>query len=166
METFFKTDDSWSSVVLRVMLGVVMFAHGAQKLLGWFGGNGFSGTMGFFTNVMHLPWLIAFLVIMGESLGSLALIAGLLTRFTAASFIVIMLGAIATSHWPQGFFMNWFGKQQGEGFEYHLLVIGMSAALLIAGAGKWSVDGLIARWLSGRAEREPGIQRKTFKAVG
>ena len=166
METFFKTDDSWSSVVLRVMLGVVMFAHGAQKLLGWFGGNGFSGTMGFFTNVMHLPWLIAFLVIMGESLGSLALIAGLLTRFTAASFIVIMLGAIATSHWPQGFFMNWFGKQQGEGFEYHLLVIGMSAALLIAGAGKWSVDGLIARWLSGRAEGEPGIQRKTFKAVG
>lgn len=166
METFFKTDDSWSSVVLRVMLGVVMFAHGAQKLLGWFGGNGFSGTMGFFTNVMHLPWLIAFLVIMGESLGSLALIAGLLTRFTAASFIVIMLGAIATSHWPQGFFMNWFGKQQGEGFEYHLLVIGMSAALLIAGAGKWSVDGLIARWLSGRAEREPGIERKTFKAVG
>ena len=166
METFFRTDDSWSSVVLRVMLGVVMFAHGAQKLLGWFGGNGFSGTMGFFTNVMHLPWLIAFLVIMGESLGSLALIAGLLTRFTAASFIVIMLGAIATSHWPQGFFMNWFGKQQGEGFEYHLLVIGMSAALLIAGAGKWSVDGLIARWLSGRAEREPGIERKTFKAVG
>lgn len=166
METFFKTDDSWSSVVLRVMLGVVMFAHGAQKLLGWFGGNGFSGTMGFFTNVMHLPWLIAFLVIMGESLGSLALIAGLLTRFTAASFIVIMLGAIATSHWPQGFFMNWFGKQQGEGFEYHLLVIGMSAALLIAGAGKWSVDGLIARWLAGRAEDEPGIQRKTFKAVG
>ena len=166
METFFKTDDSWSSVVLRVMLGVVMFAHGAQKLLGWFGGNGFSGTMGFFTNVMHLPWLIAFLVIMGESLGSLALIAGLLTRFTAASFIVIMLGAIATSHWPQGFFMNWFGKQQGEGFEYHLLVIGMSAALLIAGAGKWSVDGLIARWLSGQAEGEPGIQRKTFKAVG
>jgi putative oxidoreductase len=148
------------------MLGIVIFAHGAQKLLGWFGGNGFSGTMGFFTNVMHLPWLIAFLVIIGESLGSLALIAGLLTRFTAASFIVIMLGAIATSHWPQGFFMNWFGKQQGEGFEYHLLVIGMSAALLIAGAGKWSVDGLIARWLSGRAEREPGIQRKTFKAVG
>ena len=80
METIFKTDDSWSSLVLRVVLGVVIFAHGAQKLLGWFGGNGFSGTMGFFTNVMHLPWLIAFLVIIGESLGSVALIAGLLTR--------------------------------------------------------------------------------------
>jgi putative oxidoreductase len=166
METLFKTDDSWSSLVLRVVLGVVIFAHGAQKLLGWFGGNGFSGTMGFFTNVMHLPWLIAFLVIVGESLGSVALIAGLLTRFTAASFIVIMLGAITTSHWPQGFFMNWFGKQQGEGFEYHLLVIGMSAALLIAGGGKWSIDGLIARWISDRAERETGAHGKTFKAVG
>lgn len=166
METIFKTDDSWSSLVLRVVLGIVIFAHGAQKLLGWFGGNGFSGTMGFFTNVMHLPWLIAFLVIIGESLGSLALIAGLLTRFTAASFIVIMLGAIATTHWPQGFFMNWFGKQQGEGFEYHLLVIGMSTALLIAGGGKWSIDGLIARGTSDRAGREPGVHSKTFKAVG
>jgi putative oxidoreductase len=166
METLFKTDDSWSSLVLRVMLGVVIFAHGAQKLLGWFGGNGFSGTMGFFTNVMHLPWLIAFLVIIGESLGSLALILGLLTRFTAASFIVIMLGAIATTHWPQGFFMNWFGKQQGEGFEYHLLVIGMSAALLIAGGGKWSIDGLIARWRSNAAERDPGVHGTPYKAVG
>ena len=98
METILKTDDAWSSLVLRVVLGVVIFAHGAQKLLGWFGGNGFSGTMGFFTNVMHLPWLIAFLVIIGESLGSVALIAGLLTRFTAASYMVIMLGAIATVH--------------------------------------------------------------------
>jgi putative oxidoreductase len=167
MEALFKTDDSWASLVLRVTLGVVMFAHGAQKLLGWFGGNGFSGTMGFFTNVMHLPWLIAFLVIIGESLGSLALIAGLLTRFTAASFIVIMLGAIATSHWPQGFFMNWSGKQQGEGFEYHLLVTGMSAALVIAGGGKWSVDGLIARWISGRQRDQRGLGRsKEFKAVG
>jgi len=166
MDILFKTDDSWSSVGLRVMLGVVIFAHGAQKLLGWFGGNGFSGTMGFFTNVMHLPWLIAFLVIIGESLGSLALIAGFLTRFTAASFIVIMLGAIATSHWPQGFFMNWFGKQQGEGFEYHLLVIGMSAALLIAGGGKWSIDGLIARRMSKAGEREPGVHGTPFKAVG
>ncbi|MBA2252286.1 MAG: DoxX family protein [Nitrospirales bacterium] len=167
METLFRTDDSWSNLVLRIVLGVVIFAHGAQKLLGWFGGNGFSGTMGFFTGVMHLPWLIAFLVIIGESLGSVALIAGLLTRFTAASFIVIMLGAIATSHWPQGFFMNWFGKQQGEGFEYHLLVIGMSAALFIAGGGKWSVDGLIARWISGRQRDERDLRRsKEFKAVG
>lgn len=145
MHALFKTDQSWASLILRVTLGVVIFAHGAQKLLGWFGGNGFDGTMGFFTNVMHLPWLVAFLVIIGESLGSLGLITGLLTRFTAASFIVIMAGAIVTVHWPQGFFMNWSGQQQGEGFEYHLLVIGMSASLVLTGGGAWSLDRVIAR---------------------
>jgi len=144
---FFKTDDSWAPLILRVMLGGVIFAHGAQKLLGWFGGFGFEGTMGFFTQQMGLPWLIAFLVIIGESIGSLALIAGLLTRFTAASFIVIMLGAIMTVHLPQGFFMNWFGQLQGEGFEFHLLVIGMSLALVVTGGGKWALDSVIARWM-------------------
>jgi putative oxidoreductase len=152
MLNFFKTDQSVASLILRVTLGVVIFAHGAQKLFGWFGGNGFDGTMGFFTNVMHLPWIVAFLIIIGESVGSHGLIAGLLTRVTAASYIVIMLGAIATVHWPQGFFMNWFGQQQGEGFEYHLLVIGMSAALVLTGGGAWSLDRLIARWLGGEPE--------------
>jgi putative oxidoreductase len=121
-----------------------MFPHGAQKLLGWYGGFGFSGTMGFFTETMHLPWLIAFLVIIGESFGSVALLLGLLTRFTAASLAVIMLGAVTMVHLPHGFFMNWFGKQAGEGYEYHLLVIGISLALLVTGAGKWSVDKVIA----------------------
>lgn len=135
----------------------MIFAHGAQKLMGWFGGNGFEGTMGFFIEKMGLPWLVAFLVIVGESLGSVALIAGLLTRFTAASYIVIMLGAIVTVHWPQGFFMNWFGQQQGEGYEYHLLVIAMSTALVVIGGGKWALDSLIARWLEvgGEALRHP-----------
>ncbi|HZT83138.1 MAG TPA: DoxX family protein [Gemmataceae bacterium] len=144
MKAMFETDEAWSSLILRVALGLVMFPHGAQKLLGWFGGHGFSGTMGFFTETMHLPAVVAFLVIVAESFGSLALILGLLTRFTAASFIVIMLGAIVTVHLPFGFFMNWFGQQQGEGFEYHLLVIGMGLALAVAGAGRWSVDRLIA----------------------
>lgn len=148
MKRLFETDDALSSFVLRVMLGVVMFPHGAQKLLGWFGGFGFSGTMGFFTEKMAIPAVIAFLVIIGESLGSLALIAGFLTRFTAASLAVIMAGAIALVHWPYGFFQNWFGNQAGEGFEYHLLVIGMSIALILTGAGKWSVDRTIAAKLS------------------
>jgi putative oxidoreductase len=100
--------------------------------------------MGFFTETMHLPWLVAFLVIIGESFGSVALLAGLLTRFTAASLGVIMLGAITMVHLPNGFFMNWFGKQAGEGYEYHLLVIGIGLALLVTGAGKWSVDKVIA----------------------
>ncbi len=159
MQALFKTDESWAGLILRVALGGVIFAHGAQKLLGWYGGFGFDGTMGFFTQKMGLPWLVAFLVIIGESIGSLGLIAGLLTRFTAASFIVIMLGAIVTVHLRQGFFMNWFGQQQGEGFEYHLLVIAMSLALLVVGGGKWSLDGLIAKWLGEPAKSQPSEAR-------
>lgn len=144
MKVLIQTDDSWAGLILRLTLGLVIFPHGAQKLLGWYGGFGFSGTMGFFTETMHLPWPIAFLVIIGESFGSVALLLGLLARFTAASLAVIMVGAIVTTHLPHGFFMNWFGKQAGEGYEYHLLVIGIGLALLITGAGKWSVDRLIA----------------------
>lgn len=149
MKAFFRTDDGWAGLILRLTLGIVIFPHGAQKLLGWFGGFGFSGTMGFFTETLQLPWLVALLVIIGESFGSVALMLGVLTRFTATSYIVIMLGAITMSHLPYGFFMNWFGKQQGEGFEYHLLVIGISLALLATGAGKWSVDRLIADKVEG-----------------
>lgn len=143
MRQFFHTDDSWTGLILRLTLGLVMFPHGAQKLLGWYGGFGFDGTMGFFTQQMGMPWLVAFLVIIGESFGSVALLLGLLTRFTAASLGAIMLGAITMVHLPHGFFMNWFGKQQGEGYEYHLLVIGIAVALLVTGAGRWSADRMI-----------------------
>ncbi|OLD41879.1 MAG: hypothetical protein AUI21_01030 [Nitrospirae bacterium 13_1_40CM_2_62_10] len=145
MRKLFETDEAWSGLILRIMLGVVMFPHGAQKLLGWYGGFGFAGTLGFFTEQMHLPWLVALLVIIGESFGSLGLLIGLLTRFTAASMALVMVGAIGLVHWPNGFFMNWSGKQAGEGFEYHLLVIAICAALVITGAGKWSVDSVIAK---------------------
>jgi putative oxidoreductase len=147
MKSLFQTDDSWTGLILRLTLGLVMFPHGAQKLLGWYGGFGFDGTMGFFTQQMGMPWLVAFLVIIGESFGSVALLLGLLTRFTAASLAVIMLGAITMVHLPHGFFMNWFGKQQGEGYEYHLLVIGITAALMVTGAGRWSVDRVMTEKL-------------------
>lgn len=160
MNTLFQTEDRWAPFILRIMLALVIFSHGAQKLLGWFGGNGFEGTMGFFTQQMGLPWIIAFLVIMGESIGALALAVGFLTRFSAASLGIIMLGAIATVHWPHGFFMNWFGAQAGEGFEFHLLVIGMSLSLMISGAGRWSVDQVIGRWLSRQESlRADGFRR-------
>jgi putative oxidoreductase len=145
MKAFFQTDDSWAGLILRLTLGLVMLPHGAQKLLGLFGGFGFDGTLGFFTEKMGIPWLIAFLIIMGESFGSLGLIVGFLTRFSAASIGVIMLGAITLVHWPNGFFMNWFGKQAGEGYEYHLLVLGIAIALTIIGAGRWSVDQQITQ---------------------
>ena len=145
MKAFFQTDDSWTGLILRLTLGIVMFPHGAQKVLGWYGGYGFSGTLGFFTDTMHLPWIIAFLIIIGEFFGSLGLLVGFLTRFSAASIGVIMLGAITMVHLPNGFFMNWFGKQAGEGYEYHLLVLGISVALTVIGAGRWSVDQQIAQ---------------------
>jgi len=145
MKAFFQTDESWTGLILRLTLGLVMFPHGAQKALGWYGGYGFSGTLGFFTDTMHLPWIIAFLVIIGEFFGSLGLLVGFLTRFSAASIGVIMLGAVTMVHLPNGFFMNWFGKQAGEGYEYHLLVIGIAIALTIVGAGRWSVDQQIAQ---------------------
>ena len=164
MKTLFQTEERWAPVILRVMLALVIFPHGAQKLLGWYGGNGFEGTMGFFTQQMGLPWVIAFLVIMGESIGALALVAGFMTRFTAASLGIIMLGAIATVHWSNGFFMNWFGQQAGEGFEYHLLVIGMGLSLMVTGAGKWSVDQAIGGLLTTREQANASVTPKTVAA--
>ena len=144
MKWIFQSADSWSNLILRVMLGIVMFPHGAQKLFGWFGGHGFAGTMSFFTDQRHIPAFFAFLAIIAESLGSLGLMIGFLTRVAAFGIMCNMVVAILMVHWPHGFFMNWAGKQKGEGFEYHLLVIGMCLALMISGAGKWSVDRTIA----------------------
>ena len=147
MKYLFQTNDKFSYWVPRVILGCVMFPHGVQKLFGWFGGFGFTNTMTYFTQTAGLPWIIAFLIIVGQPLGSLGLIVGFFTRLSALGLIFIMVGAITTVHIPNGFFMNWFGKNAGEGFEYHLLVIGMSIPLLISGGGKYSVDGLINKYL-------------------
>lgn len=134
------TDDSTATAILRVVLGLVFFAHGAQKMLGWFGGYGFSGTMGFFTSAMHIPAPLAFLAIAAEFFGGLGLVLGFLTRIAAFGIAVNMLVAIVTVHGVHGFFMNWTGTQKGEGFEYHLLVLAMTVFLMIRGAGAFSVD--------------------------
>jgi putative oxidoreductase len=152
MRALFRTTDDISLLILRLTLGGVMLPHGAQKLLGWFGGFGYSGTIGFFTEKMGLPWIVAFLIVIGESFGSVGLIVGFLTRVAAFGILLIMIGAIVLVHWPNGFFMNWFGKQAGEGFEYHLLAIAMSLVLLLYGGGRWSVDGEIGGALP---KREP-----------
>ncbi|SVD85740.1 uncharacterized protein METZ01_LOCUS438594, partial [marine metagenome] len=114
MKYLFQTNDNFSYWIPRIILGLVILPHGAQKLLGWFGGFGFTNTMTYFTQTAGLPWIIAFLVIMGESFGALGLIFGFLTRLSAFGMICIMLGAIIMVHSPNGFFMNWFGKQAGE----------------------------------------------------
>jgi putative oxidoreductase len=134
-----QTDDDVGMFLVRLFLGIVMFPHGAQKLLGWFGGHGFSGTMQAMTG-MGLPAAVVVLVIIGEFFGALGLIFGFLGRVAAAGILIIMLGAIFTAHLPNGFFMNWYGDQAGEGFEYHLLVIGMALAVLVKGSGKLSID--------------------------
>jgi putative oxidoreductase len=140
----FATDDNTATVILRLVLGVVFFAHGAQKMLGWFGGFGFSGTMGFFTGTMHIPAPLAFLAIAAEFFGSLGLILGFLTRIAALGIATNMVVAIATVHSAVGFFMNWNGAQKGEGYEMHLLVLAMTAFLIIRGAGAFSIDRAIA----------------------
>jgi putative oxidoreductase len=136
----YATDDSAATTILRLALGIVFFAHGAQKMLGWFGGYGFSGTMGFFTGAIHIPAPLAFLAIAAEFFGGIGLILGFLTRIAAFGIAMNMLVAIATVHGKFGLFMNWNGTQKGEGFEYHLLVIAMAAFLMIRGAGALSVD--------------------------
>lgn len=139
----FMTNDNSATFVVRLLLGLVFFPHGMQKLFGWFGGYGFEGTMGFFTGKLGIPSVFAFLAIMAESLGSLGLILGCVTRVAAFGITVTMAVAVMMLHVQNGFFMNWFGTQKGEGYEYHLLAIGMGIALMIAGGGKWSVDRLI-----------------------
>jgi len=155
METLYRllrTDPHWMGPSLRLILGIVMLAHGSQKLLGWFGGGGFTNTMHGLTTGLGLPAVIAFLVIVCEFFGGLGVLLGLLTRFCAASFGVVMLGAAVLVHAPNGFFMNWFGNQAGEGYEYHLLAIAVCVALALAGAGRWSLDALLARALKARID--------------
>ena len=146
-----STDNDSAAAILRFVLGVIFFAHGAQKMLGWFGGYGFSGTMGFFTDVMHIPVLFAFLAITAEFFGGLGLILGFLTRIAALGIFSNMVVAIAMVHYRFGFFMNWTGAQKGEGFEYHLLVLAITAFLMIRGAGAVSIDRVLASPAKGAA---------------
>jgi putative oxidoreductase len=144
MKKLMGTSDDVSLTILRLVLGVVFFAHGAQKMLGWFGGFGFHGTMEMFTH-MGMPAGLAFLIICTEFFGGLGLIVGLLTRIAALGIAGLMTGAIFIVHIHNGFFMNWMGNQKGEGFEYHLLAIGMALALLLRGAGAVSADRALSK---------------------
>src|ERR1700720_2049273 len=145
------TDDTIATTILRVVLGIVFFAHGAQKMLGWFGGYGFSGAIGFFTDVMHIPVLFAVLGLTAEFFCGLGLILGFLTRIAALGIFFNMVVAIAMVHYRFGFFMNWTGAQKGEGFEYHLLVLEITALLMIRGAGAVSIDRVLASPAKGAA---------------
>ena len=140
METETKIHDraaiDWALLIARVVIGSIFAVHGAQKLFGAFGGPGLSA-------VVQMMGPIGYLVTIGEFFGGLGLIFGFLSRFSAASIILIMLGAIGMVHGRVGFFMNWAGNQAGEGFEYHLLAIGALLPIVIAGPGRFALGRLL-----------------------
>lgn len=148
LRNFLKTNHDVALTILRLVLGVVFFAHGAQKVFGWFGGYGFSATLQGMSG-MGLPKVVVLLVIATEFAGALLLIFGALTRLAALGIIGEMIGAVLMVHLPNGFFMNWTGNQKGEGFEYHLLAIAIAVALLIRGGGAYSVDGALTQTRTG-----------------
>src|SRR5689334_9821443 len=113
-------------MVSRLVVGFVVLSHGVQKLFGWFGGYGFKGTMEFFTGTIGLPFIIGLMIILAESIGMVALMAGFLTRLLSTSIALIMVGAIVTTHGQFGYYMNWSGALKGEGFEYHILLIALA----------------------------------------
>ena len=144
MKKLMATTNDTVVTMARVILGLVFFAHGAQKVLGWWGGFGYTGTMHAFTQMMHIPAPLAFLAIMAEFLGGFCLLIGLFARVAAFGIAVNMIVAVLTIHRHVGFFMNWYGNQQGEGWEYHILAIALALVILIRGAGAYSVDGALA----------------------
>jgi len=156
----YKTNESMAPLFLRLFLAVVIFPHGAQKLLGWFNGFGFDGTMKYFTDTAGLPASIGLLVIIIEFVGPLALLAGFATRLWSIAIAVVMTGVILTN-FTGYFFMNWFGNQPTEGMEFFLLAIGMALSLTWSGAGRFSTDGFIHRRLIGRKDRKAAFHAAT-----
>lgn len=146
-QLIFKTSNATAPLFLRIFLATVLFPHGAQKLLGWFNGFGFEGTMGYFTGTVGLPWIIGFLVIIIEFVGPLALILGFAVRFWSIAIAAVMTGIILTN-FKGYFFMNWFGIQKTEGMEFFLLAIGMALSIAYSGAGRFSIDARMQKKFS------------------
>jgi putative oxidoreductase len=161
VETLASTNVDWMVAIVRVVLGLIFFAHGAQKLLGWYGGPGFTSSMRTFTEHLHLPSTVAFLVIAGEFFGGVALIVGLFSRLAAFGIALTMVGAVATVHFRYGLFLNWFGDRAGHGYEYHLLAIALALVVIVKGAGAFSVDRLIFTHEAALEGSQPAAIQKT-----
>lgn len=162
MERIFATNNSWIGLILRLGLGLVMFSHGAQHLLGWFGGPGFDAAMTAFTVQLQLPKIVAVMVVVVEFFGGVGLILGAYARIAAFGVICLMAGAIALVHWSNGFFISWTDGKGGQGFEFHLLAITIGIIIMIWGAGRWSVDRALehprSRMMRERAAEECAAQ--------
>jgi len=142
------TDGDWVITIVRIVLGVVFFAHGAQKALGWFGGAGLQSTVRVFREQLRIPAPLALLSVAAEFLGGLGLIVGLLSRIAALGIAVVMIVALVAVHGKFGFFMNWYGEKQGHGIEYHILVLALALAVMIKGAGAFSLDQVLYQHIS------------------
>jgi putative oxidoreductase len=139
----FNTNNDWTGLVLRLTTGLILFPHAMQHSTGWFNGYGFTGTMNWLTHSVHLPYFIGLLVIFIEVGGSICLVAGFACRIWALAVLVLMIGITLSVHVNNGFFMDWINTMNGEGYEYHLLFIGLCLAILLNGGGKFSVDNLL-----------------------
>jgi len=139
MHRLTQTDDNYGSIFLRVSFAIMIIAHGAGKLFGVFGGFGFEKTMQIFTEHFHIPWILGLAAFLIEFFSGLAILVGYQTRINA--FLLASVMSVAGYfHLEYGFYMNWFGKKAGEGFEFHILAIGMMLALAMLGGGKYSLD--------------------------
>jgi putative oxidoreductase len=134
------TDGDWVVTIVRIVLGVVFFAHGAQLALGWFGGAGLQSTLRVFREQLRIPAPLALLSVAAEFLGGLGLIVGLLSRIAASGIAVVMIVAVFAVHWKFGFFMNWYGDKRGHGIEYHVLVLVLALVVMVKGGGALSLD--------------------------
>src|ERR1700739_4604514 len=159
IENLICTHADWVVRIARIVLGVIFFAHGAQKLLGWFGGPSLANSMRTFAEHLHLPSTLAFLVIAGEFFSGIGLIVGLFSRIAALVIALTMVGAIATVHFRFGLFLNWFGTQEGHGSEYHLLAIALALVIVVQGAGAFSLDRLLHEGISGMERSHEATQR-------
>jgi putative oxidoreductase len=147
-----RTDGDWVIAIVRIVLGVVFFAHGAQKTLGWFGGPGLQSTLRVFRENLRIPAPLALLAVAAEFLGGLGLIVGLLSRVAALGIAVVISIAILTVHRKFGFFMNWYGEKQGHGVEYHIMVLALATVVTFKGAGALSLDQALCRHLSAQSD--------------
>jgi putative oxidoreductase len=145
MKHLFSTANDHTIALVRLVLGIVFFMHGAQETLAWFGGYGFHSTMNYFTAHMGIPAVFAFLAISAEFLGGIGLIVGFLSRIAAFGIAVDMLVAVILVHARNGIFMNWHGTQKGEGYEYHLFTIALCVLIMVKGAGALSVDRVLTK---------------------
>ena len=157
MEVLLHTRPDWVLTIARLLLGIVFFAHGAEKMLGWFGGPGFHATLQTLTKQLRIPAPLAVLVMSAELFGGLGLIVGLLSRIAAVAIVLTMLGAIVIVNRRYGLFMDWYGNRKGHGFEYHLLAIALALVVIVKGGGAFSMDYLWYQHYAGHTSAQRSI---------